>query len=529
MATMPALNKSNVAVSEKEIRSPYSWPKPAPAQRQNTEDFGRQMEKDAQPPLAKFFSELMDNEIVRYTLYIIPVAVIIAIPLALYCTIWKAEAWSASVASTTTVITAGSNTTLKGGSIINGTFTGGTFINGNLVNGTVTGGVVQAKTLVKIHKKGLMVWLELCWAFLWIAKILATLIPSIFGFVSGMVTTGLRKYALVLKAVKTPLSIFIWAVLCIASYDIIYIFDKETHAKYNGTNNPITGMVTFHKVLKVSTGMSALWLAEKMVVQLLSVNYHATAHRDKIKDIKKTSTAVDLLYEASLRRYPDYHQDFVEEDMDIHDTDNMQKLLREKAANQRTRRFFGELRWTADKVTTAFGRIASDITGQEVLKPTATHAVVEGALERKAGSEAMARRIFKALCPPHADSITEANLVHELGAGREAEAHWIFSQLDRDDNGDVSLDEMILLICGIARNRKDMWKSSCDIKDAVKILDRVLSFIVFVIVVLFYGTFSACVVSMTMLIVCSCLLLHSPCKQRHCHLGLLHWRCLRNL
>jgi hypothetical protein len=500
MSAMPKGGKSNVTVNEKEVRTPYSWQRPAPAQRQTTDDFGRQMEKDAQPPLAKFFSDLMDNEIVRYTLYIIPVAIIIAIPLTLYCTIWKNEAWSASITNSTTVITAGSNTTLKGGSIINGTFTGGTFVNGALVNGTVTGGVIQSKTLIKLHKKGMLVWIELCWAFLWIAKILATLIPSIFGFVSGMVTTGLRKYALVLRAVKTPLSIFIWAVLCIASYNIIYVFDKETHAKYNGTNNPISGMVTFHKVLKVSTGMSALWLAEKMVVQLISVNYHATAHRDKIKDIKKTSTAVDLLYEASLRRYPDHHRDFIEEDMDIHDVDNMQKLLREKAADQKVRKFFGDIRWTADKVTTAFGRIASDITGQEVLKPTATHAVVEGALERKLGSEAMARRIFKALCPPNSTAITEADLVNDLGAGREAEAHWIFSQLDRDGNGDVSLDEMILLICGIARNRKDMWKSSCDIKDAVKILDHVLSFIVFVIVVLFYGTFSFTLSSMILLI-----------------------------
>lgn len=247
-------------------------------------------------------------------------------------------------------------------------------------------------------------------------------------------------------------------------------------------------MVTFHKVLKVSTGMSALWLAEKMLVQLISVNYHAKAHHDKILDIKKTSRAIDLLYEASLRRFPDYHPALAEEDIDIHDTSNVQKLLREKKSAHTTRRFFGGLRWTADKVTTAFGQIASDITGQDVLKPTATHAVVEGALERRAGSEAMARRIFKSLCPNGADAITEQDLVDELGSDRQSEARWIFSQLDRDGNGDVSLDEMILLICGIARSRKDMWKSSCDIKDAVKILDSVLSFIVFVIVCLFYGT-----------------------------------------
>jgi hypothetical protein len=495
MSSMPTVDQKMINVNEKEIRAPYSGAKRHKSgPRTTTDDFGRQMDKEAEPPLAKFFSNLMDNDIVRYTLYIFPVAIILGIPLALFCTIWADKSWTAKgVASV--AITVGSNSTLKSGSVINGTFTAGTIINGRFVNGTVTGGVVQATTVVELHKKGILLWLELCWAFLWIAKIIATLIPAVFGFISGMVTTGLRKYALVLKAVKTPLSIFIWAILCIASYDIIYVFDRKNHSKFSGANNPMKGMVTFHKVLKVSTGMAALWLAEKMIVQLISVNYHAKAHHDKILDIKKTSKAIDLLYEASLRRFHDYHPDFVDEDIDIHDTSNVQKLLREKKTDHKIRKCFGSLRWTADKVTTAFGQIASDITGQDVLKPTATHAVVEGALDRKAGSEAMARRIFKSLCPRDADAITEQDLVDELGVDRTSEAHWIFSQLDRDGNGDVSLDEMILLICGIARNRKDMWKSSCDIKDAVKILDSVLSFIVFVIVCLFYGMFYGILIS----------------------------------
>jgi hypothetical protein len=463
MSSMPPMEKKMMNVNEKEIRAPYSGMKrPATGPRTTTNEFGRQMDKEAEPPLARFFSELMDNDIVRYTLYIFPVALALGIPLALFCTIWADKSWTAKAVASSTVLVAGTNTTLKGGNLINGTFTGGTIVNGALVNGTATGGVVQFTQVVELHKKGILLWLELCWAFLWIAKIIATIIPAVFGFLSGMVTTGLRKYALVLKAVRTPLSIFIWAVLCIASYNIIYVFeDKKIHQKYSGNNNPMGGMVTFHKVLKVSTGMAALWLAEKMLVQLISVNYHAKAHADKIQDIKKTSKAIDLLYEASLRRFHDYHPDLVDEDILIHDTSGVQKLLGQKDTAPTTRRFFGRLRWTANKVTSAFGQIASDITGQDVLNPTATHSVVEGALERKAGAEAMARRIFKSLCPPDADAITEQDMVDEFGVDRASEARWIFSQLDRDGNGDVSLDEMILLICGIARRRKDLWKSSC--------------------------------------------------------------------
>jgi hypothetical protein len=232
--------------------------------------------------------------------------------------------------------------------------------------------------------------------------------------------------------------------------------------------------------------MSALWLAEKVLCQLISVNYHAKANAQKIREIKDTSRAVDLLYAASLRRFIDHHPDFQEEDWMIHDTSNVQRHLSDKG----TRRFFANLRSTADNVTSAFGAMASDMTGTTVFRPTATHAIVEGALERASGSEALARRIFKSLCRPGSSTISESDLVEELGVGQEDKAHWIFSQLDGDGNGDVSLEEMILLICGIAKQREDMWKSACDIKDAIKVLDHVLSFIVFVIVCLFYGSFS---------------------------------------
>lgn len=236
--------------------------------------------------------------------------------------------------------------------------------------------------------------------------------------------------------------------------------------------------------------MAALWLAEKIVVQLISVQYHARQHHDKIKEIKKTSRAIDLLYETSRRIFPDHHPYVIEEDSDIHDSDSVRKVLRQHSADERTLRMMSDLRWTVDKVATAFGRVARDITGQEVMKPTATHAIVEQALERQAGAEALARRIFKSLCPAGAEAISEDDLVRQLGSGRETEARWVFVQLDGDNNGDVNLDEMLRLITGISRKRKDMWKSACDIRDAIKILDAILSFVVFAIVVLFYGKLS---------------------------------------
>jgi hypothetical protein len=485
-----APTEKEINVSEKRLSTPSIAPSvrsTRTARRHATEDFDRQMEAEEISPVAQFFSELLDNRLIRYTLYIVPVAAIIAIPLTLYCTIWKNEAWVAMAKTNTTIIQQGSNTVFRGGSIINGTFANGTFVNGALVNGTVVSGLLQNTVRVQVHKKGVMIWLELCWVFLWISKLIASAAPKTFRILVGGVAPAYRKYAEVLKRVKTPLSFLIWAVLCIAAYDIIYVFDRKSRRFFVGSTNPITGMVTFYKVLKVSTGMAGLWLAEKLLVQLISLKYHSRSQEERIKTSKKAQKAVELLYEASLRRCHDWHPDFISLDAEIHDSNGVEKMLGVRPTNHRAQRVAHKLRVVADKFSNAFHRIASDISGQEVSERTGAHAVVEGAIDRPEGAEALAQRIFMALVPAGAKDITENDLVQELGVGREDEAHWIFTQLDQDDNGDINLGEMVLFVNNLRTNRRNLWKSAMDIQDAVKVLDNVLSFIVFIIVVLFYG------------------------------------------
>lgn len=496
MATMESLSKG-IPVTEKEINvseKRLSTPSIAPsmrstrtARRHATEEFDAKMEAEEVSPVAQFFSELLDNRLIRYTLYIVPVAAILAIPLTLYCTIWKDESWVAMAKTNTTVIQAGSRTVFRGGSIINGTFANGTFVNGNLVNGTVVSGLLQNTLRVEVHKKGVMLWLELCWAFLWISKLIASATPRVFRMVVGGVAPAYRKYAEVLKRVKTPLSFLIWAVLCIAAYDLIYIFDRKSKKYFVGPTNPITGMITFHKVLKVSTGMAGLWLAEKLLVQLISLKYHSRSQEERIKTVKKSQKAIELLYDASLRRYPDYHPTMIDLDAEIHDSNGVEKMLGFRTSNHRAQRVAHKLRLVADKFSNAFHRIASDVAGQDVSDRTGAHAIIEGAIDRPEGADALAHRIFAGCAPTDSKDITEEDLIQQLGSGREDEAHWIFSQLDQDGNGDINLAEMVLFVNNLRTSRKNLIKSAMDIQDAVKVLDNVLSFIVFVIVVLFYG------------------------------------------
>ena len=64
----------------------------------------------------------------------------------------------------------------------------------------------------------------------------------------------------------------------------------------------------------------------------------------------------------------------------------------------------------------------------------------------------------------------------EVVEGRHAdEAEEIFGHLDRDGNGDVSLDEMTMLLVTAGQERRNRAASMQDISQAIAVLDRLLS------------------------------------------------------
>jgi hypothetical protein len=56
------------------------------------------------------------------------------------------------------------------------------------------------------------------WLGLWVSKIFAHFLPTIFEFIIGVVSAGVRKYALILRSLEIPLSIVGWAVVSLATF-----------------------------------------------------------------------------------------------------------------------------------------------------------------------------------------------------------------------------------------------------------------------------------------------------------------------
>ena len=58
----------------------------------------------------------------------------------------------------------------------------------------------------------------LVWLSLWVSKIFAHYLPIAFQFLAGVVSPGVRKYYLIIKALNIPLSLVGWMVASLCSF-----------------------------------------------------------------------------------------------------------------------------------------------------------------------------------------------------------------------------------------------------------------------------------------------------------------------
>ncbi|KAK3678577.1 hypothetical protein LTR78_001875 [Recurvomyces mirabilis] len=384
-------------------------------------------EEDALTKVGNFLWKIHNASILtRYALYILPVAALLAIPLVLTATVYS---------------------------------------------GSAAGG---------IRLLGLFIWFEVIWVGLWICKLVATIVPIVFQAVCGVVSTGIRKYSLVLQALEIPMSLFFWSILAWATSNIINVFNPNVY------NN--TWLQTLNTVFKALIIVAAIFLAEKTFVQLVSINYHRKQYDAKIKESKQLIRMLDLLYDASRAIFPEYCREFQEEDAEIQGN-TLTDVRKQLAQAGIKTKVFNDMGRVRDKVTAAFGAMASDITGKQVFGATSAHSIVIEALETETQSKALARRLWLSFVGEGKDVLYKHDLEQVLGRSRSEMVEEVFHILDRDGNGDVSLEEMTWLIIDVGTERKSRAASMHDISQAIAVLDRLLSLVVLFAIAFIYASF----------------------------------------
>ncbi|KAF4980923.1 hypothetical protein FZEAL_3168 [Fusarium zealandicum] len=331
----------------------------------------------------------------------------------------------------------------------------------------------------------IFLWIEIMWISCWVAKVVAIFLPALFMFFTGVVSKGTRKYATVLGNLILPFSFFFWALASYVTY-------KNLYRNYDKDDNPVSWCRTMGRVLGALFVSSAVFLGEKAIVQLIGISYHQRSFANRIKASKREVHLLGLLYDASRTLFPMHCQEFADEDFIINDS--IEALLRGKEGHKRNgsatpMKLIGEVGKIGDKVTSVFGNLASEITGKNVFNPNSAHSIVLEALEKNKSSEAMGRRIWMSYVVENNNSLVLEDFQEVLGPAYKEEAEEAFYMIDGDDNGDISLDEMVRKVAEIGQERKAIAEGMKDIGQALQAFDKILLFVVLLIVVFIFLAF----------------------------------------
>lgn len=326
-------------------------------------------------------------------------------------------------------------------------------------------------------------WVEVVWCSIWVAKLVARFLPYLFQFVVGVVSSGTRKYALILAALEIPVSLVLWTVTNLVTFRPLM---TRTPGRGPANYNWISVM---EKVLAACLFSSLILLVEKILIQLISISYHRKQFDGKIKNSKRNIFLLTRLYDASKAMFPTYCVEFAEEDYIISDTLGLNALATpggKKSGTVTPMKLLQNVQRVGEQVTSAFGNMASDLTGKQLFNPTASHSIVIQALEKRRSSEALARRLWLSFVLEGKEALYLEDITEVFGADRENEAEEIFSALDLDGNGDISLDEMVLRVSEFGRERAALANSMRDVDQAITVLDNLLMTVVFIIAVFIF-------------------------------------------
>ncbi|KAK6501151.1 hypothetical protein TWF481_008999 [Arthrobotrys musiformis] len=337
-------------------------------------------------------------------------------------------------------------------------------------------------------------WTEVVWCSLWISKIVAKCLPIVFKTLVGVISSGTRKYYKVIQQLEVPLSLVGW---CFASW--VSFLQMMTHNPDKRAEKLTDPTATDTKpwqskmnlVLAAALVSSLIFLVKSVIVQLISVQYHQKQFSARILANKDYIKVLSMLLEASRQAFPAYCPEFAEEDYILHAglVNGLGSPLAKQSGAATPMRLLHQIGRVGDNITSAVGHVAKEITGRNVLNPNSARSVVVNALARKTTIEALGRRIWMSFAEEGKETLYIDDFLEVLGVDRQEQAKAAFSMLDKDENGDISLEEMIGMILEVARERKTLAKSMGDIDSAISALNSLLSSIVFIVIIFVFVAF----------------------------------------
>ena len=155
-------------------------------------------------------------------------------------------------------------------------------------------------------------WIEILWVGLWVAKLVARLLPILFGFFVSVVSVSTTKYANILTNLEVPLSLFFWALIALSTFAPIMTKNPTQRSQGDTGIKPWESIVA--KVLTACLLSSAVYLGEKFLIQLIAINFHKVQYEMRITENKWAVQMLAKLLTHSRTMFPRFGGDFMEED-----------------------------------------------------------------------------------------------------------------------------------------------------------------------------------------------------------------------
>ncbi|KAK9364702.1 Mechanosensitive ion channel-domain-containing protein [Lipomyces kononenkoae] len=346
----------------------------------------------------------------------------------------------------------------------------------------------------------IFVWAEIVWVSLWVAKLFAKILPVVFKAVIGVINASVKRHALILEALELPLTLVAWTFTSWLTFVPMMTGNPDQRRLSDrGTKSWESRLQAILGALLLG---SIMLLVERFVIQLISVNYHRIQFALRIKQHKRHIYLFTKLFDVSRTLFPLYCPEFIEDDYTIL-TGIASELDSPGAHNGKstTMKIIGNIGRVGDRFTSAIGNVAHELTGNNsILSPQSSKAIVTAALDRKVASEAMAKRIWLSLVPEDKAELDLDDLrdvvtshMHMDEKVNEVESNEIaeecMAMLDKDGNGDVSLDEIVFMFLELGRERKSVSRSMHDVDNAIDALNHVLTTVVLIAAIFILSAF----------------------------------------
>ncbi|KAI8596338.1 Mechanosensitive ion channel-domain-containing protein [Dissophora ornata] len=313
----------------------------------------------------------------------------------------------------------------------------------------------------------IFVWLSFMWGIIFLTNWGIDIVPVVVVRLSSVVTSSR------LENVKSRLLIFVatkkylkWLLASCWSIGSFAFLSKSPYSRTDEKLNPV-----FVEVLAAIVAACALIFVEKILLHMISTNFHQTAYADRIKENKYALSVLDRLSTSkkNVKKIRPTHSRH-------NTTDNMTQSSRNSTLVSNTGRTHhyhhrGSRQKPNQNIFQGINRRLHGIALANKSSPS-----------KDIGSTANAKRLAKTLfynLQTNSEELVVQDFYPYFNSGEEAQA--AFTIFDKDGNGDISKSEMKEKIFYVYKERKDLHTSLRDLSQAVGKLDVIFLTVVTVV------------------------------------------------